>query len=155
MAGVRYTIEDAEFRRRVSALKKGVEDGTPLMKRWGEIVREAIDYNFEQGGRPGRWKKLSPVTVKLKALRGGSAPERILFFKGFLRGGISVKPESTRVVVGTSPNTRAYAAIQQFGGMAGRGRKVKIPARPYMVLTPGDKDELREESIKYFQEIAR
>ncbi|MBN0437970.1 phage virion morphogenesis protein, partial [Pseudomonas aeruginosa] len=26
----------------------------------------------------------------------------------------------------------SYAAIQQLGGQAGRGRKVTIPARPYL-----------------------
>lgn len=29
-------------------------------------------------------------------------------------------------------STPPYAAIQQFGGQAGRGHKVKIPARPFM-----------------------
>ncbi len=31
-----------------------------------------------------------------------------------------------------------YAAIQQFGGYAGRHRKTKIPARPFLSLTRGN-----------------
>lgn len=34
-----------------------------------------------------------------------------------------------------------YAAIHEFGGMAGRGRKVRIPARPY--FRPAIDDNLR------------
>lgn len=33
-------------------------------------------------------------------------------------------------------STPPYAAIQQFGGQAGRGHKVKIPARPFMPVKP-------------------
>jgi hypothetical protein len=36
-------------------------------------------------------------------------------------------------------------AIQQLGGKAGRGRKVKIPARPYLVFRPEDPAKNREE----------
>jgi phage gpG-like protein len=32
----------------------------------------------------------------------------------------------------TVSNTMIYAAIQQFGGQAGRGKKVRIPARPFL-----------------------
>lgn len=154
MAGVTYKIEDAELRRKLSALRRGVLDATPLMKQWGEIAREAIAYNFEQGGRPGKWKKLSPITVKLKAQRGASDPERVLFFKGALSGGIAYKVTNKSVIIGTSPNTRAYAAIQQFGGLAGRNRKVKIPARPYMVVPPGDLDEMKTVATKFYRKLA-
>lgn len=34
-------------------------------------------------------------------------------------------------------NLMPYAAIQNFGGLAGRGKKVEIPARPFM---PGDEN---------------
>ena len=46
-------------------------------------------------------------------------------------------------------SNKEYAAIHQFGGMAGRGRKVEIPARPYLPLTTdGDlQPEAREEVL--------
>ena len=49
---------------------------------------------------------------------------------GALRSSIQVTSVTPRsVTVGTN---LPYAAIHQFGGMAGRGRKVRIPARPFM-----------------------
>jgi phage gpG-like protein len=38
---------------------------------------------------------------------------------------------------------KPYAAIQHFGGMAGKGRKVKIPARPYMMIQDEDWAEIK------------
>ena len=38
-----------------------------------------------------------------------------------------------------------YAAIHQLGGDAGRNKKVKIPARPYINLVEDDYDEILHE----------
>ncbi len=48
---------------------------------------------------------------------------------GRLRDSITYQASDDGVEVGTNV---VYAAIHQFGGMAGRGQKVHIPARPYM-----------------------
>lgn len=47
--------------------------------------------------------------------------------------------QGTTVRVGSN---MIYAAIHQFGGKAGRGRKVTIPARPYMGLSDQDRDDI-------------
>lgn len=49
----------------------------------------------------------------------------------------SVQNISTGLTVRVGAH-RSYAAIQQFGGKAGRGRKVTIPARPYLGLSDQD-----------------
>lgn len=43
-----------------------------------------------------------------------------------------VRADRHSVVLGSST---PYAAIHQFGGQAGRGRKATIPARPFMPVT--------------------
>lgn len=48
---------------------------------------------------------------------------------GQLRLSIQVAEEKDSVLVGSNS---VYGAIHEFGGMAGRGRKVHIPARPYI-----------------------
>ena len=48
-----------------------------------------------------------------------------------------------------------YAAIHQFGGKAGRGRKVDIPARPFLALTPQDKADILEDIQDYFQRLIK
>lgn len=147
MSGVTVKIDDAEFRRRIDALRKGVADASPLMKIWGEIAHASILYNFEVGGRPTAWKKLSPVTIQLKK------HDKILRGRTGNLARITVKPGQLNVLLGTSPASRDYAAIQNFGGQAGRGRKVNIPARPFMVLQPEDKVEMRETARRYLQRI--
>ena len=75
-----------------------------------------------------------------RKLEGGLA---ILQDTGVLRGSIRVYSDSDSVTIGAARvKTKAgtpmeYAAIHQFGGMAGRNRKVRIPARPFL---PVDRD---------------
>ena len=53
------------------------------------------------------------------------------------------------LTIGTAPNVEVCAGIHQFGGEAGRGRKVEIPARPYLPLTTDGnlQPEAREEVL--------
>ena len=48
-----------------------------------------------------------------------------------------------------------YAAIHQFGGWAGRNRKVYIPARPFLQLTNEDKQDLMDDVQDYFAQLVR
>ncbi|EFH23696.1 hypothetical protein NEIPOLOT_00440 [Neisseria polysaccharea ATCC 43768] len=43
-----------------------------------------------------------------------------------------------------------YAAIHNFGGMAGRNRKVRIPQREFLTLTDNDKQALMDDVQDYF-----
>lgn len=146
MSGVTVKIDDKEFQRRIASLRQGVGDATPLMRIWGEVAHASIQYNFEVGGRPA-WKKLSPVTIQLKG------HDRILRGRTGNLARITVKPGPASVQLGTSPASKGYAAIQNFGGKAGRNRKVTIPARPFMVLQTEDKTEMAAEARKYLQRI--
>jgi phage virion morphogenesis protein len=44
-----------------------------------------------------------------------------------------------------------YAAIHKFGGKAGRGKRVNIPARPYLQMTDEDMEEILNAVKKYLQ----
>lgn len=90
--------------------------------------------NFHAQGRP-KWAGLSTVTIQMYAKRGihNSA---ILQVTGALRNSIQGDSDknSVTIMAGSGAST-AYAAIHQFGGFAGRNRKVKIKARPYLPIT--------------------
>ena len=62
--------------------------------------------------------------------------KKILYLTGALRSDIHYQTNDTSVTIGTSGRI-PYAGIHQFGGMAGRGRKVRIPARPYLARNVG------------------
>jgi len=61
-----------------------------------------------------------------RRLEGGLA---ILQDTGTLRGSIRSFADNDSATIGSALE---YAAIHQFGGKAGRGRKVTIPARPFL-----------------------
>jgi len=54
------------------------------------------------------------------------------------------------VTVGASP---VYALIHQMGGKAGRGRKVTIPARPYLGLSDNERELLKEKVALWIKKL--
>ena len=77
------------------------------------------------------WKPLSPATLKKK--KGSLKLVESGHLKRSLRSNISTSEK--RVSVGSNLE---YAAIHQFGGRAGRGHKVNIPARPFLPINERD-----------------
>lgn len=100
-------------------------------------------------GRP--WRPLSIGTIigrigsraKTFTLKGDLrkpaaryvAALKILQHRGHLKGSIHHRATSEGAEVGSD---RVYARIHQFGGKAGRGKKVTTPPRPYMGVDQGD-----------------
>ncbi len=127
-------------------------------------MRDAVEENFAQEGRPDKWKPLSRATLesgvktykrKSKYGKAGTITKqsadkltdrKILQKSGQLAASISEKSDSHSAAVGTN---KVYAAIQQFGGKAGRGRKVTIPARPFLKLTDQDIEEIKRMLLNY------
>ena len=129
------TINDgASAPLRAFALR--LADTLPLMKLIGEVAMASVQENFEVGGRPS-WQPLAPATVKAK---GHSKP---LVASGILKN-VIMKASANEVLVGVQPAAKEYAAIQHFGGKAGRNHSVTIPARPYMLLQDEDLQEIDE-----------
>jgi len=71
--------------------------------------------------------------AKIKSILRGEG--QILIVTGHLMNSVGFKASEQSVAIGTNIK---YGAIQHFGGMAGRGDKVKIPARPYLMLQDSD-----------------
>ncbi|MBW2091129.1 MAG: phage virion morphogenesis protein [Deltaproteobacteria bacterium] len=139
MGGIAVSVkyDDRDAKKYLGGILKRMGDPKPAMKIMGEIGRTSIVRNFEKGGRPDKWKKLSPETLKRKK---GS---KILVNQGFaggLMGAVNYKAFKDKVVLSAK---KVYAAIHHLGGMAGRGRKVKIPARPYMMIQDEDWEEMK------------
>jgi len=141
MAGTEITIQHNidELRANIKGVEKRLGKLDPALKIIGATVEASVLRNFEKGGRPTGWTELSPVTLAKK--KGGS----ILVGKGHgggLMGSIHSQVAGNIVMVGTD---KVYAAIHQFGGMAGRNKKVKIPARPFLMVQDKDWDNINED----------
>jgi len=176
MAGAidaRFTIDDAVFKRRVA---KAIERGRhpkPVLEVIGTAMTSSMAINFYQQGRPTPWKPLAMSTLigraggtskafkkaarkkreysaagltKRAASRMGSA--QILMDRGSLLRSIHHRATDDMVEAGSN---LVYARIHHFGGMAGRGHQVSIPARPWaLIQDPEDKEDFREILEDYF-----
>ena len=121
-------------------LKRMIKAGKnlrPVFDVIAETGLASIQQNFEKGGRPDKWKPLAASTLKRKGGRG-----QILIGDKTLLSGIHYDISRRSVSWRTTP--LAYAAIHQFGGKAGPGRKVTIPQRRYMLLQKEDIEDIHE-----------
>lgn len=123
----------------LNKLANAAQDRTPLMRSIAGTMESAVLQNFDVGGRP-KW-------LGLKYRQGTP-----LVDTENLMNSITSYYDNDSAEVGTN---EPYAAIHQFGGKAGRGRKVDIPARPFLVLTPQDEDDILEDVQAYFRSIVK
>lgn len=131
-------IDAREITRTLDRLAGLVNDLRPVMADLSADMLDAVKENFDQEGRPSRWPALAPSTLRPLA-RKGKTGKMLNRSAGGLYHSISRESNGTRAIVGTN---KIYAAIHQFGGKAGRGRRVTIPARPYLVLTDADQQRM-------------
>lgn len=123
----------------LNKLANAAQYRTPLMRSIAGTMESAVLQNFDVGGRP-KW-------LGLKYRQGTP-----LVDTENLMNSITSYYDNDSAEVGTN---EPYAAIHQFGGKAGRGRKVDIPARPFLVLTPQDEDDILEDVQAYFRSVMK
>jgi len=150
----------------------------PAMRKIGDLVKNSSKGNFKAQTAPDGtpWAPLSAATLLNRARKAmgskglytkgkkdgtGKRPRtgvlkamysaQILLDNGVLRNSINVENVTDSSV--TVASRLKYSAIHQFGGKAGRGRKVTIPARPYIGIKPDDMrditDILRSHVLRY------
>lgn len=120
-------------------LANAAQDRTRLMRSIAGTMESAVLQNFDVGGRP-KW-------LGLKYRQGTP-----LVDTENLMNSITSYYDNNVAEVGTN---EPYAAIHQFGGKAGRGRKMDIPARPFLVLTTQDEDDILEDVQAYFRSVVK
>ncbi len=144
---ISFSIDDQALQRALSALEQSGIDLAPAMRKIAQTMATQTEINFREEGRP-KWQALSEATLHArlggtkaykkdgtltaKAQRIKSGGIRILQNSGALASSITTDYDDNHAIIGSN---LAYAAIHQFGGDAGRGRKVAIPARPYLPIT--------------------
>ncbi|MDR2015549.1 MAG: phage virion morphogenesis protein [Azoarcus sp.] len=114
------------------------------MKEIGEDLVYSTRQRFITGTAPdgSKWERLSDVTMAFRAKRGrrGSKP---LIDTGTMQNSVSYSATSDGLTIGVNRQfgSNANAAVHQLGtDRAGRGRKVTIPARPFLGLSDNDID---------------
>ena len=152
MAEITLSIE--ELQGKLERLSKALENKTPLLRRIANTLQNVTEESFDKQASPfgEKWKPNAPKTLQKK--RGN----KILIQSGLLSQSFTQKVTGTSAQVGTN---KEYAAIHQFGGKAGRNRKVIIPARPFMPINkngeiPKDLGErLENEVVDYLKKVLK
>lgn len=153
-------------------IARRVDNMQPVLQGIVERFVERAKHRFDTSTGPhgARWKPNSAARLDMLAAHLGKSfrrkdgglnrkgAERIAGKKpligesGYLRRQIVELATRHRVTVKASP---VYAAIHQFGGEAGRGKKVNIPARPFLpvrqdgTLYPAEQAEILREVSEY------
>ncbi len=158
---VSISVDDRELKAALKRLERVGGDLSPAMRKIAQALHKVAEDNFAAEGRP-KWKPLSEVTKHMRlggdkaykkngsltaaAQRRQDAGFRILQHTGQLASSVATDYNGAQAVIGSGLQ---YAAIHQFGGEAGRNRKVSIAARPYLPMTADDKlqPEARQEVL--------
>lgn len=142
-------VQDTGVRAALQKLASRVDNMQPVLQSIGERIVERTKHRFDTSTGPdgARWKPNSAATLDMLAARLGKSYRRkdgalnkkgaarlankkpLIGESGDLRRQIAALANSNSVTITASP---VYAAIQQFGGKAGKGHKITIPARPFL-----------------------
>ena len=127
-------IESAALNAVFERLAAVLANPAAAMDQIGRYLVASTLRRFERERAPDG----SPWLKSARALAEGG---HTLTDTGRLRGSIAhtVTDGGRAVEVGSNV---LYAAIHQFGGRAGRGRRVTLPARPYLGIDDRDRDAI-------------
>ena len=139
-----------EFKRVMEGVVRFASRPALAMRDMAAILEDQTEQNFAAQGRP-KWEPLAPAT-RFKRIGGAKGYNKkgeltrrskrvleemmILQDTGRLAASVHSRHGDDYVVIGASA---PYARIHQLGGEAGRGRQVKIPARPYLPFSSDGK----------------
>lgn len=168
---IAVTINDSQVQGLLQRLRQRTADLSPAMRTIGVFYERSVLENFSKQAAPDGtpWARLSQTTMMMGLGkkgrigrkggltvkgRGYLQGKRILWEHGDLMESVHHQAGKDSVTIGVGGSI-PYAAIHQFGGMAGRGKKVKIPARPYLALNRGVGMELAEKDRVRILEIIR
>ena len=132
-------VDSTEVNQALGSLAQNANNLRPAFNQIGEYILRQTQLRFDKQQDPDKksWQPLKPSTLRKKQQK--SKILKILQQDGDLRRSIVYQATDKKVEIGTN---RIYGAIHQFGGNAGRGRKTKIPARPYLGVNGDDEREV-------------
>jgi len=155
MTAFTIKVHDEEIQAKLKELGHRSLNMSAVLQTIGEGMVERTKRRFETSTGPDgvKWKPNSDATLsmlsnlisgsKSKRKKDGSlnaagkrqlANKKPLISSGLLAQQIFPHVANNVLTVATTSVTAKYSAIQQFGGKAGRGHKVTIPARPYLPI---------------------
>lgn len=145
---IEIELDNKEVNNKLLELSNKSKNLRPLMKNIAGIFAYSAEENFKEEGRPDKWVDLAESTKKQRTKKR-KWPGQILQVEGKLAASINTYYDNDSAIIGSNLD---YAAIHQLGGLAGKNKKVQIPARPYLKLTDDDFDEILYETENYLKD---
>lgn len=146
MTQLKITVDAARAQAMIDRALSQATHTEPMMNSIAVELLSLTEEAFASEGSPNQWQSLASATIHNREKKG-QWPGKVLQVSGALAA--SIQPFHNNNEAGLSSN-KPYAAIHQFGGQAGRDRKVTIPARPFMPL---DGNKINEEATHAILEI--
>ncbi|OHD80493.1 MAG: phage virion morphogenesis protein [Spirochaetes bacterium RIFOXYC1_FULL_54_7] len=122
-----------------------MRDLTPCMRQVAGILMDSMEENFAQQGRP-KWTALKASTIRQRVKLRKWPGQILIRSQAGLKASISTRSDANSATIGTN---KVYGRIHQKGGQAGRGRKVTIPARPYLGVTDKELGEIETKILNH------
>ncbi len=144
---IEIKIDNKKVEKALLEIAQKTSNLRPLMKNIAGIMADSTEENFKEEGRP-KWKDLSEKTKTVRK-KTGHYPGQILQVSGQLALSVTTQYDDTSAIIGSN---KVYAAIHQLGGQAGKNKKTTIPARPYLVVTDDDFEDILSQTQKYITE---
>lgn len=147
---IKITLNDTEAVKKLQNIAQQLEKPRKLYGILGETLKKRHNERFKAEIDPqgNKWKPLSPRTLASK--RKNSKSLKILRQDGYLSDKTAYNVKDDGVEFGSAAK---YARLHQFGGNTGRGRKVKIPARPWLGVSKTDEQELLRVANEHLKRV--
>lgn len=150
---VTCTVNDTALQARLTHLTRNLGNLRPVMNEIGQKYERRVLENYANESAPDGtpWPRLSATTLMMgitrhkgigkrgglvKAGRTYITNKKALVESNRMRSRLHYQADATSMRIGYIGIPQA--AIQQFGGLAGRGHKVRIPARQNLAMNSGD-----------------
>jgi phage gpG-like protein len=163
---VDFVLDDRPVQALFRQLVDVADRPAAALEEIGDDLVQSTRLRFDQGAAPdgSKWKPLATATIIARAARGRSLRRggplvgktgryRIAFARAVALGdakplmdtrqhlyqSLTYQVQGNTLIWGVGVK---WGTIHQFGGMAGRGKKVRIPARPYLGISKQDRDHI-------------
>lgn len=145
---IKITLNDTQAVAKLRIIAQQLQHPRKLYGVLGETLKKIHAERFKQEIAPdgSKWQSLSPQTLARKKKKGKST--KILRQDGYLSDKTAYNYNDQNVEFGSDAK---YARLHQFGGKAGRGGKVTIPARPWLGISEQDEQKLLRKATELLQ----
>ncbi|MGQ0287127.1 phage virion morphogenesis protein [Pasteurellaceae bacterium 22721_9_1] len=146
---IKITLNDTQAAQSLQQIANQLKHPRKLYGVLGETLKKIHTERFKLEVDPDgkKWQPLAPKTLVAKAKRGKS--RKILRQDGNLADRLAYNFDDRGVEFGSE---MPYARLHQFGGKAGRGHKVTIPARPWLGVNQQDGEKLLQKATALLQQ---